>query len=483
MVICTKSELDLFSTQPIQSSITKTEEVGYKSIAPLENNKKPTSIEFVVPGQADTYKDLSSINLKLKLRLSKKDGTLFNHNIVGVSNNILHSLFRQCSVYLNGKAIAQTDVNYNYRAYIETLLSYGHDASHTHLSTIGWHMDTGDDNHLEVKLYEQTPEEKTATDKEATEKKSKIDSDATLDADGKKVAKDGVDNELKANLISPQNIGLQKRRNKWGKSAIVELQGRLHCDLFNQGRLLLNNVELKIVLSTEDEKFYIMELVDGDARVEFLDATLYVNHVSVEPVLMKINEKILQRGENAKYYYQRCEVKTYTVSPGAHNFSLDNIVMGKLPNLLILGMVKNESFTGRRDLNPFNFKHFKMNKFNLVINGMTVPAEPYTFDFKSYPPQCTRAYRSLFRDLNLWKNAGHQINQDFFANGSFLLIFDLTNDQSYGANACGNIINTGNIRAEAWFDEKIADTITCIVYTTYDSCLEIDKDRQIKTNF
>lgn len=480
---CTKSELDLFSEQPIQSAIIKTEEIGYKPISPLENNRKPTSIEFLLPSQADVYKDLSSINLKLKLRLSKKDGTLYNHDHIGVCNNILHSLFRQCSVYLNGKAIAQTDVNYNYRSYIETLLSYGHDASQTHLSTIGWHMDTGDENHVEFKLETQTTEEKTKESAEDTEFNAKIDADSNLSAEQKAEAKTFRTLANKSKLISPKNIGLKTRRHKWSSSVIVELQGRLHCDLFNQDRLLLNNVEIKIVLSTEEEKFYIMEEVEGEARVEYIDACLYVNHVTVAPGLMMLNEKILQRGENAKYFYQRCEVKTYTISPGARNFSLDNIVMGKLPNLIILGMVKNESYTGRRDLNPYNFKHFNINKFNLVINGMTVPSEPLTFDFKSLPPQCTRAYRSLFRDLNLWKNAGHQINMDLFANGSFLLIFDLTNDQSYGATACGNTINTGVIRAEAWFDENITETMTCVVYTTYDSCLEIDKDRNVVTNF
>lgn len=50
-----KSELDLFGKQPIQASIIKTEEIGYKPISPLENNRKPTTIDFSLPAQTDIY--------------------------------------------------------------------------------------------------------------------------------------------------------------------------------------------------------------------------------------------------------------------------------------------------------------------------------------------------------------------------------------------------------------------------------------------
>lgn len=444
MAFCMKSELDLFSSQPLQTSILKTEEVGYKPISPLE--KHPTCIEFVIPSQSDVYKDLSSINLKLKLRLVKDgNGAAIADDSVGVCNNILHSAFRQCSIYLNGKPIAQTDVNYNYRAYIETLLSYGRDASETHLASIGWHLDTGNEHNDYVSGGTATTSTKVGP--------------------------------------SLKNNGLTARRAKFAKSVVVELQGRLHCDLFNQQRLLLNNVEMKIVLAVEKPEFCLMEGDDQTSQLEFIDACLYVNHVTVNPQIMLLNETTLNRGVTAKYNYQRCEVKTYTIGAGAKNFSLDNIVIGSLPNLLIFGIVTNAAYTGKRSLNPFNFKHFNMNKFNLVVNGMTVPTEPLTFNFKTTPPLCSRGYRALFKDLNIWTNAGHQINENFYANGSFLLIFDLTNDQSYGTSDCGNLINTGVIRAEADFDENIPESLTCIVYSAYDTTLEIDKDRNVMTNY
>lgn len=55
----------------------------------------------------------------------------------GVVNNMLHSLFRQCSIYLNGTPVSQSDNNYSFRSMIEVLLNYSGDASTTHLETIG----------------------------------------------------------------------------------------------------------------------------------------------------------------------------------------------------------------------------------------------------------------------------------------------------------------------------------------------------------
>lgn len=176
---CAKAELDLFSTTPVQTSILKTTEVAYKPINAL--NKDPSTIEFVSLGQGDTYRDLSSIYLRLNVQLMKNtaDAEYVEADTEKncVVNNILHSIFRQVSIYLNGVLIAQTNDNYGYRAYFENLLNYGTDACSTHLDSIGWVLDQ--------------PE--------------KIDS-----------------------LVATENVGLKKRQEMFDKSKPVELMGRVH---------------------------------------------------------------------------------------------------------------------------------------------------------------------------------------------------------------------------------------------------------------
>ena len=102
----------------------------YKPIASAEQR----DLEFLIPAVNDTYVDL---NLKLYIRgtLIKAGGTnLDNTDFTAVTNNFLHSLFSQYSVALNGVTITLATELYNYRSYLETLLTYGRDAAATHLT-------------------------------------------------------------------------------------------------------------------------------------------------------------------------------------------------------------------------------------------------------------------------------------------------------------------------------------------------------------
>lgn len=446
-----KSELDLFSTPTVQSNILKTEEVAYKPIASLDNS---SDLEFVSLGHGDTYRDLSSIYLRLKVQLVKiKDGKedfYTGKEIVitgaggvtdttaddgpGVVNNVLHSLFRQCTIYLNGRPIAQTDNNYNYRAYIENLLNYGKDAASTHLESVGWY----------------------------------------LDKDNMEAARNFEGNE-----------GYLAREKLFSRSNVVELMGKIHADVFNQDKLLMNGVDLRVVLSLEKPEFYLLTK-DSDnysPRIKILEATMYMNHVTVNPSIMLAHETVLQRS-NAIYPHKRVEVKTYTIPANTYTLSLDNIVIGQLPNLLIFGMIDNDAYTGNLAKNPYNFKHNNITRFNLSVNGVQIPNQPIEFDYsKESSPISTRGYITLFKGTGIhYFDKGHQISKKFFDNGCFLLAFDLTTDLSYNST-CANLLNQGTVRIEGRFREALKNTVTCIVYAEYDGRIEIDKDRNVHTSF
>ncbi|XP_055714779.1 uncharacterized protein F54H12.2-like, partial [Phlebotomus papatasi] len=135
---CMKSELDIFLTPPVQTSILRADEISYQPLASLEN---PKVIEFYSVAHGDCYRDLSSIYIKFKIQLLKENGENFNEEDVeqpGVVNNILHSMIRSVSVSLNGKTISQNEGDYHYRSYFETLLTYGKGAKDTFLRNSGW---------------------------------------------------------------------------------------------------------------------------------------------------------------------------------------------------------------------------------------------------------------------------------------------------------------------------------------------------------
>ncbi|XP_033218155.1 uncharacterized protein F54H12.2-like [Belonocnema kinseyi] len=139
---CLKSELDLFSIPPTQTSIGSSQWVLYKPVSSLTDE---SHIEFVVPGHGDEYIDLAHTMLNLRVKLITTPRVAANAeqlDRVGPVNNLLHLLFNQVDAYFNQKVVSPPSNSYAYRAYIETLLNAGPAPKNNHLTTSLWYNDT-----------------------------------------------------------------------------------------------------------------------------------------------------------------------------------------------------------------------------------------------------------------------------------------------------------------------------------------------------
>ena len=133
------TQFDIFTPNPRQVAVEETIETVYKPIASIDQ----TDIEFVIPGDSDIYIDLD-VKLHIKGKLMKEDGrNLTDADYTPGINNLLRSLFSHYSIAFNGTQITQVTELYNYRAYLETLLTYRKDATDSHLKYAFWHLDTG----------------------------------------------------------------------------------------------------------------------------------------------------------------------------------------------------------------------------------------------------------------------------------------------------------------------------------------------------
>ena len=127
---CTKSELDLFSVPPTQTSMESGNWIEYH---PLTTVADGSLIEFEIGASGEDYIDFGNSMLYVQAKITQA-----NANNLGAAANtapvnlFLHSLFSQ--VQLNGTLITSSTNTYPYRAMLETLLSYGEDAKKTQLS-------------------------------------------------------------------------------------------------------------------------------------------------------------------------------------------------------------------------------------------------------------------------------------------------------------------------------------------------------------
>ena len=129
---CLKSELDLSSVPPTQTSLENGNWIEYH---PLTTVGDDSPIEFEINGNGEDYNDFANTMLYVQTKIVRMNGNnIADDTSVGPVNLFLHSLFSQVDISLNGTQVTTSTNTYPYRAMIETLLSYGDDAKTSHLS-------------------------------------------------------------------------------------------------------------------------------------------------------------------------------------------------------------------------------------------------------------------------------------------------------------------------------------------------------------
>ena len=142
------------------------------------------------------------------------------------------------------------------------------------------------------------------------------------------------------------NTGLGTR-SEWTKtSKIVELQGRIHTDLFNQERLILNGADLTVKLHHHKPEFC---LLIGDTapayEITIVDAIFYVKKIELTPAISSaINTVLIDK--NGQCAIMRTTSKVLTVPRGQQSQHIDNAFLGDIPKRIAICMMDNDSYNG-----------------------------------------------------------------------------------------------------------------------------------------
>ena len=120
-------------------------------------------------------------------------------------------MFNQIDVFFNQKLISSPNNLFSYRAYLESLLNYCPHAKESYLTASLWYNDTS----------------------------------GTFDAS--------------PNTAQSPYAGLVKRREFTLAGKTFDMIGHLHCDVFNQDKMLLNEVEMRLRLLQSKDAFCLME--------------------------------------------------------------------------------------------------------------------------------------------------------------------------------------------------------------------------------
>jgi len=425
---CAKSELDLFSVPPTQTSIETGSFVECRSIASLDNNAAP--IEFDVSSSGEDYMDLANSYLHIKVKIVKENGNdLAVTDGVGPVNNLLHSLFSQVDVSLNGTSITKSSDSYPYRAYLENLLSFGPAAKKYQLTA--------------AVFYKDEP--------------GKMDKPNPLAGDGER------------------NSGHARRALFTAESKEVDLVGRLHSDIFFQSRYMLNEVTVKIKLTRSKDSFCLMSDAGAAFKVYITGAAMVIRKVKISPSVYIAHAKTMEQG-TAKYPIRRVICKSFTIPSGFVNVTQEKLFSGQLPTRIVLACVDNKAFNGDFARNPFNFQHFGLSGISVYLDGQQTGIKPLELNYSR--GQYVTSFMSLFSGTGKEnQDEGNDLDRTDFAKGYAVYVFDLTPDLVESESF--TLIKSGSVRVDMSFDTATSNTITVLAYAEFENIIEIDRNRNV----
>jgi hypothetical protein len=420
-------ELDVFERPVLQTGIIGGNWYQFK---PTSVDVDATQLEFRIPGQGDHYMDLARTLINIKLKVLKADDTAFaSTDAIGPTNNLLDTLWSNIKVEFNQKTVSDSRNMYHYRSYIEDLFNFNSTAKESHQTASLW--DTDDPGEHD-------------------------------------------------NITNP---AFKRRKLFTDSGKEIDLAGKLHCDLFNTSKYLLNGIDVRFIfVKNKLEHILFKNATTAAAKIKIIDASLWIRKVKINPTILLAHANNLNR-HTAKYPFKRVEMHNYTISSGSQQHTIENMFLGRIPTRIIIGLVSHKAFSGAYDKCVFNFQHFNVNYLTLFKNGEQMFSRPYAPVYSASEFSYAMPYlQSFINTGNHLADDGYCISMQDWQKGFCLYPFDLTPDLSaHEQHWC--IQEQGNLRLEIGMKSALTEAVTVIVYAEFREVLEIDKTRECSLEY
>jgi len=328
-----RPEVDIFSQPP--TDITDERKSCYTAFYPTVSLKEEQApVEFVIGGNSDSFVDLKSSFLYLRIKVFDKDNKeLKSTGDVSLANFPIASLFEKSEFYINGHLVSTIN-QYGYVGYLAAHLSNDSSAKKTSLFSGLYVKDT------------------------------------------------------KGEIVST-NSGLVERAGYVNGSKAIELIGNIYDPFWLQKRYIPPNISMKLRLFRNKTEFVILHKVENNPAYKLVieEATLHLSRHFLAPQIYNPYINKLNAGEKAIYPLTQHEVLSFPIAQGSTSHVRQWLFPNnKLPRRLVVAFVSTKAFEGTYGENPFNFQHFGLSKITLSLNddpGMTETRE-FNFDDKRF---------------------------------------------------------------------------------------------------
>ena len=237
-------------------------------------------------------------------------------------NNALHSIIKQFTIKINKTLVTEQSHTQAYNAYIKTLLSFTEQARKSYLTKALYYKDT------------------TGHTKE-------------------------VDN------TTDHNEGLQKRAAFTNNGTEVVLVGVPRCDLFNNDKILLNELEIKFNVDlNSDSLFLLVVTLQTSNSLKYPQCSHRACRRQYQTRTFKEHARSEGEPSPTSYLYVNMTPTYASIIPaGVLNHTDTYLFNGLLPQCIIFGIVLNDAFNGSLTRNPFKVNLFGLSAIRLTVNG------------------------------------------------------------------------------------------------------------------
>ena len=378
--------------------------------------------------------DLRNTFLKLEVQMKFVGQTKGDPNekvVPSFANNLMHSLFHNLEVLVNGVTVSTSNNLYPYKALLEAELSHNKGCKDGWLRCQGYE-------------YEMEPGD---LDGASFTGRSKLASSLTGAGD------------------------IKGRWHYYGR-----LSDTFLCETDN---FLLPGVTVRIRLYRSPEQFVLIhgpgaEDSMGNFTLQITNATLHVQKIELKnETFLSIEKALLQKP--AAFDFREVVPKSFLISDGVTLYFKDDLFNRAPISRLVLAMVSETSFSGSLDSNPFNFQQFDLETVRLYREGSLVGATPLNMN-----DNLVRAYYTTLKAIG-FEHGGNGISLHDFRN-HFCLCFQLTADLRIKDNTIRPELTGARLSIELKFKSSTRAPIRLILLGERRSIVLIDRNREVIKN-
>ena len=437
--------LDLFDVPPTDLSLIASRHVP---INPFTTGVNP--IDFQIDPQED-FIDLNNSYFEVELRMKLDNGTdMAVGTRVTVCNNLVHSIFKQINVRLNGTLISPQTDTYHHKAFLNAVMYNDRDDGETILKPEGWF------NALQIR--------------------------------------DQTDNAATANQLNPAHAdfaAMPEDEQKWIKSRTQFLDGKKvifkfkpYLEVFHLSKLLVPGVQIQIQMYLNPSDIW-SQTHGGERNIrsftnEDISVKLFLNQKKVEPSVYRSLMTEFTGPKRVTYPTVRSEIRTYNHAADQRVFEANNIFHGQLPNRVVVALLDQTAFNGHFEKYPFSYKPFNLTSIKQLVRGEEYPYTTLELDHANSSKDYRGYHRFLQATECLRRRKGNMVRPEDWGYGKncTLFVFDNTANGAL-SSAVLNPVQSGEVSIVIRFGADPGVNLTVLVYGEFENLLEINSNKVV----